>query len=450
MENTANLLLPYIMPSQAQKHVTHNEALRMLDAVVQLAVLDRDLIAPPAAPADGDRYLVGAGATGEWAGRDDHIAAWQDGGWTFFEPRPGWLCFVADENVLLLRTDSYWQSVTSVPTTFQDLSLLGIGTVADGENPFAAKLNKALWTARATDEDGSGDLRYTLNKQGAGNVLSLLMQSGWSGRAEIGLVGGDNFSIRVSADGTTWRDALTVDRNNGRIAFPGTNIPTDFAVSLLPDSGRFAGNAAKSETVGAFDFPSYVTLYNGTTATAGGKFFIDNTDYGGSAGTLEAPIRALIDKIREPAYRSHGVEFHAALLTMGSGTVSSPVGLGGVDHYLSTFLTFGPRAPGMTFHAYVYALDAPIIYLCYSGQTIFKNGTAVPESLTIAPADGWVSVTVQDRQNPRESWGYIPTPMNIYTRPGHRYLLACPALIGGITAVDDNIGIIAGINRWLP
>ena len=36
MENSANLQLPYIMPSQAQKHVTHNEAVRTLDALVQL------------------------------------------------------------------------------------------------------------------------------------------------------------------------------------------------------------------------------------------------------------------------------------------------------------------------------------------------------------------------------------------------------------------------------
>lgn len=27
-ETTPNLILPYIMPSQAQKHVTHNEAIR--------------------------------------------------------------------------------------------------------------------------------------------------------------------------------------------------------------------------------------------------------------------------------------------------------------------------------------------------------------------------------------------------------------------------------------
>ena len=53
MDNTPNLGLPYIMAAQAQKHVTHNEAIRSLDAIVQLTVLDRDLSAPPGVPVDG-------------------------------------------------------------------------------------------------------------------------------------------------------------------------------------------------------------------------------------------------------------------------------------------------------------------------------------------------------------------------------------------------------------
>lgn len=56
------LSLPYILPSQAQKHVTHNEALQRLDVLVQPAVLDRDRSAPPVAPAAGARHLVGPGA----------------------------------------------------------------------------------------------------------------------------------------------------------------------------------------------------------------------------------------------------------------------------------------------------------------------------------------------------------------------------------------------------
>jgi uncharacterized cupin superfamily protein len=61
-----NLSLPYIQQNQAQKHVTHNEGMRLLDGVVQLSVLSRAQTAPPANPAAGDRYILPSGATGAW------------------------------------------------------------------------------------------------------------------------------------------------------------------------------------------------------------------------------------------------------------------------------------------------------------------------------------------------------------------------------------------------
>ena len=65
MPDTSTILsLPYILPAQAQKHVTHNEALRQLDVIVQLAVTARNLSVPPATPVQGDRYIVAAGASG--------------------------------------------------------------------------------------------------------------------------------------------------------------------------------------------------------------------------------------------------------------------------------------------------------------------------------------------------------------------------------------------------
>ena len=72
-DTSTHLLLPYLLAAQAQKHVTVNEALRLLDGLVQLAVLDRHLTAPPASPADGARYIVASGATG--ACPSDHVAA---------------------------------------------------------------------------------------------------------------------------------------------------------------------------------------------------------------------------------------------------------------------------------------------------------------------------------------------------------------------------------------
>jgi len=77
MSETPSLGLPLLAAEQAQKHVTHNEAISALDALVQLAVKDRGLAAPPGSPAAGDRYIVAAGASGAWAGHESEIAAWQ-------------------------------------------------------------------------------------------------------------------------------------------------------------------------------------------------------------------------------------------------------------------------------------------------------------------------------------------------------------------------------------
>lgn len=49
MDQTPKLKMPYILPSQAQKHVTHNEALRLLDAVVYLSVKSGSRIRTPEA-----------------------------------------------------------------------------------------------------------------------------------------------------------------------------------------------------------------------------------------------------------------------------------------------------------------------------------------------------------------------------------------------------------------
>ncbi len=109
MEETANLKLPYIAAAQAQKHVTHNETIRALDAIVQTGVLDKDLTSPPGTPADGDCYIVAAGATDAWTGFDGQLAAWQDNAWMFYQPRAGWRAWVIDEGQLYIYNGSSWQ-----------------------------------------------------------------------------------------------------------------------------------------------------------------------------------------------------------------------------------------------------------------------------------------------------------------------------------------------------
>lgn len=107
-ETTTNLLLPFILAAQAQKHVTHNEALRLLDGLVQMAVLDKDLATPPGSPGDGDAYIVASGASGQWAGWDGDVALRADGAWLRLPAQPGWRAHVADEQALYMRIGAAW------------------------------------------------------------------------------------------------------------------------------------------------------------------------------------------------------------------------------------------------------------------------------------------------------------------------------------------------------
>lgn len=218
MTDTPHLGLPYLDPAQALKHVTHNEALRILDACVQLSVLTRASLAPSVSPNEGDRYLAPSGATGVFAGHVDEIAIWQDGAWRFLAPRAGWLLYIADEAHFVVFNSVSWVAANPPPTQLNQLVALGVGTTADAANPFAARLNAALMTASAPAEGGSGNLRVAFNKSATANVGSHLFQTNYSGRAELGLIGDDNFRINVSNDGATFRTVLQADPASGVVS----------------------------------------------------------------------------------------------------------------------------------------------------------------------------------------------------------------------------------------
>ncbi|MFG1478597.1 DUF2793 domain-containing protein [Xanthobacter sp. V4C-4] len=96
-DQSANLALPYLAAAQAQKHVTHNEALRALDAHVQLALESVTMSAPPATPEEGARWFVPAGATGAFAGQAGRLAAYEGGAFDFLALPRDALAYVRDE-----------------------------------------------------------------------------------------------------------------------------------------------------------------------------------------------------------------------------------------------------------------------------------------------------------------------------------------------------------------
>lgn len=101
-DQTQHLNLPYLAPGQAQKHVTLNEDLLMLDAVTQLTVDGRGANAPPASPAGGARFIVGPAPTGAWAGAPGSVVHFVDGAWMLQTPREHWLARSRAEGALLV------------------------------------------------------------------------------------------------------------------------------------------------------------------------------------------------------------------------------------------------------------------------------------------------------------------------------------------------------------
>lgn len=249
MTSTARLNLPLIDAGQAQKNITHNEAILALDQFVQAAVLSQTLAAPPATNNEGDSYIVAASASGAWTGKTGQIAAFQQGGWNFYPPAIGCLVWVVAQSRIFAWTGSAWVDAFNLfSSTLQNMQLLGIGTTATSSNPLAAKLNAVLFTALATSEGGSGDMRFALNKSAASNTVSQLYQNGYSGRAETGLCGDDHFHIKVSTDGSTWRDAVNIDPATGAMAL----------VAPLPVASGGTGGTSPAAARTALGLDGYV------------------------------------------------------------------------------------------------------------------------------------------------------------------------------------------------
>ena len=208
---TPRLGLPFIEAAQAQKHVTHNVALERLDTIVQLQVQQFGTETPPTAPLEGQSWALGADPTGVWAGQTARIATFSGGGWIYLIPQPGWRAWGLAEAVLRVWTATGWVTLGLTLGDIDTLPQLGLNASADGTNRLTVAAAATLFT-----HDGAGH-QIKVNKADAGTTASLLFQSGFSGRAEMGLAGSDDLSVKVSADGATWRSALTAQADTGGV-----------------------------------------------------------------------------------------------------------------------------------------------------------------------------------------------------------------------------------------
>ena len=105
---TARLTLPMLHAGQAQKEMTHNEALLALDVLLHPEVEEVGRNQPPEVPGDGQCWIVGEAPVGAWTGQADMIAAWSAGGWRFLRGCEGMLLWSRNDALPVRRLTGAW------------------------------------------------------------------------------------------------------------------------------------------------------------------------------------------------------------------------------------------------------------------------------------------------------------------------------------------------------
>ena len=348
MSDTTQLKLPLLQASQAQKHVTVNEALSIIDSVVQLGVLDASLSAPPALPQEGDRYIVAASPTGTWSGKAKTVAVWALGTWAFLEPSEGWIAWDAAADAVLVYSNGAWAGLLGNVLAGGSISLLGIGIPADLTNRFAFQGTNALMTSL-----GSMDL--TVNKPNAASDASITFKTGFNAHAILGLLGNNDLVFKVSSNGATFATPLTISAASGLV--------TSLAARA---DGLTLADGADPTKIGIFGLSG---LSTGTTRT----FSLPNT-----SGTL-----AVTGNFTQTF--SGQTTFSSTSLTVGSNTATATYSLGSGATLSGSVKTLNLGTSGVSGSSTVVNIGSSVVG---------AGGTTVLNTPTVTFANTVTSVTM--------------------------------------------------------
>lgn len=266
------LSLPYLAPAQAQKHVTHNEALQRLDLLAQLTLQGVAQTTPPTTPQEGQIWALGASPAGDWTGRAGDLAAWTNGAWLFVTPQTGWQATDLGDGAAKIWDGTAWTALAG-GTSLENVAGLGVNSSFDAFNRLVVASEASLLT-----HEGAGH-QLKINKAQAGDTASLLFQTGFSGRAEMGTTGSDDFAVKVSPDGVSWTDALIVDGATGHLSGAAVQQgATDVTPGRLARVDHTYGPASLLGTVSqSAGLPTGAVIEQGSTADGSYVRFADGT-----------------------------------------------------------------------------------------------------------------------------------------------------------------------------
>jgi len=220
MTDTPRLSLPVIEAAQAQKHVTHNEALTLLDALTQLTVESRSLSAPPGSPAEGACYIPAAAATGAWTGWDGQIAV-NDGGWFVIAPFPGLKAWVRDERATLTYEDGVWRD--------------GIALTPNGGRV----------TLRAKEEELTLTGAY-VETADAAFIPDRAIVLGVASRTTLAIAGATSYAVGTASNTTQFGDLLGVALGSTNVGVIGpTGLYADTKVRVTANGSSFTAGKVR-------------------------------------------------------------------------------------------------------------------------------------------------------------------------------------------------------------
>ncbi|MDR0571466.1 MAG: DUF2793 domain-containing protein [Rickettsiales bacterium] len=203
-EYTSNLKLPLMLPNQSGKEITHNEALVILDNIIQNPVIDNTLHVPPANPIINDLYIVGSDATDEWTDKENCLAFY-DNGWNFVEPKEGFTFFLKSSHTFYTFDGEDWKK-TSKTIKFSDLYDVSIEELAIDD------IVKYDGECLINTSDISLDSVNIKNFLGFNNDSSIE-------KTKIQLNDSNNLAIKISAGDNEWNESVVVNNTTGRVDF---------------------------------------------------------------------------------------------------------------------------------------------------------------------------------------------------------------------------------------
>ena len=187
------LSLPYIAPQQAQKQVTYNEAIRALDVLVQPVVMSRTTATPPGSPAER-RHLHRRAARPPAPGpaRTARSRRYVDGAWDFRHAgrRLARLCrrHRRDRDLPVGR----------MVAAGDDRRHAASPSSASTRPPTSPTGWRSPPTPASSRHDGTEPSAEDQQERGRRHREPAASRIGFTGRAEFGLTGDDDFHVKVS------------------------------------------------------------------------------------------------------------------------------------------------------------------------------------------------------------------------------------------------------------